>query len=263
MILERNSHVTAAVAAGCSRRLALAQWRLKRIAIISRQPTLDAVVVPVDNTKPRRIGKPGPARRRTTKGSHTKRVRRMTKALKKRIPDGAGSSQGADMDAYTVANRSLEVDYDGIIILPGNPERVGRVAGFIWNDHQGYRMPDEMDIEYVEEGGSVLEEVSLSDQQWSKARDSRTVLNDSQLRSRAKETVRWSRERHPARELRQRLEADCILTGVSPVKWWDVVCEEGFMEATSMSKAYWAATITAMHRAFTEMQTAVLTDPPP
>ena len=123
------------------------------------------------------------------------------------------------MDAYTVPNRGMEIDYDDIVTVPGNPERVGRVAGFIWNTRQGYRMPDEMDIEYIEDGCSVLEEISLTDPRWVKTRTSGATLNDSQVRNRAKDTVTWSRERRLTRELRQRIEADCILTGVPPTQW--------------------------------------------
>ena len=67
-----------------------------------------------------------------------------------------------EMDAYTSTNRSMEVDYDDIVIMPGNPERVGRVASFIWNDHQGYKMPDEMDI-------GTLNTLKMEDRCWRKS----------------------------------------------------------------------------------------------
>ena len=275
---RRARHFEAAATGGVRADTAKASWSMAVLAERTGQPKLDSMVVPVtrDMVASQFSKKPSANEGRHATPHVGKRQRKLAASLRKRLPDGA--KPGTLMDAYTtttymeelphradgkkpkpcILNRSLTVDYDDVddvIILPGASERVGRVAGFIWCDHGGYRQPDTMDIAYVEDGQQVLEEVSLTDPTWVRAGPS-TRPDMAALTEHARCTIAWAAAQGRGGRtsaIRQRIEADCMLLAVPPTEWWAILNNMGFLHATGMSEHFWGATIVRMNTAYASM----------
>ena len=258
---RRIRHFEAASVAGVRLDVAKKSWRMTMLAEKTRQPKLDSMVIPVTKDMvTRQFGKKPSHEEGGRRTVHQKKKpRKMAATLRKRLP--AGAKPGTLLDAYDTTlymeelphdaggkkpkpctqNRSITVDYDDVIVLPGTPQRVGIVAGFIWCDHGGYRQPDNMDITYVENGEQVLEEVSLTDPTWTRA-GKRERLSRDALVEHAHLTIEWAVAQDRAgqtRAVRQRIEADCMLLAVLPNEWWTILSDMGFLQATDMSEHFW------------------------
>ena len=273
--VQRQRHFAEAAAAGVPIASAKAKWRMRMLAEKTRQPTLDVLVVSITRETAARqfraSARGGAAGGQPSRAAPRKRPRKMAAYFKKRLQ--AGARPGTQLDAHTMANyteempmaasgknaetgtenRSMTVDYDDVTILLGDPPRVGRVAGFIWCNHGGYRLPDNMDIEYVEDGQKVVEEVSLTDQSWVRARGVHPAPNTVAVAAHAQLTLQWARTKRLTSAIRQKLEADCMLLAITPIDYWQILSDIGFLSATSMSATYWAATIARMNTAYVAM----------